>query len=65
MTKYMVYEKSESGAVTRTGLEVAEHEVDLRDYPHGRGLMGWAENYVRWNKEAGPSIGVAKMGDLS
>ena len=58
--KYIVYERSESGTLTRThaGASLCS-EVRRDSYPWREKLTGWPERSVFWARPFGPSVGVA------
>lgn len=63
MFKFVVYERSESGQLERSGRRVNLSVDDIwARYPHREaGLKGWAEKVVYWNKLTGPAVGFAPI----
>lgn len=60
--KYMVYERNESGQLTRTHHTIVLSGDDARaDYPHCERLRGWPESSVYWGKSYGVGVGIAPM----
>lgn len=61
MHQYTVYERDESGIITRHGdrlIELSEKDLNL-GYPFSETLKGWPETTVFWRFETGESVGVA------
>lgn len=59
--QYVVYERSESGIITRVHKPVQIKEsARVLEYPHAEKLLGWAERVVYWNKAVGAAVGVAQ-----
>lgn len=59
--RYVIYERTESGALVR-GKRVSLVALARRAvYPHRETLQGWPERSVYWAREVGPSFGVAPI----
>lgn len=61
--KFVVYERAESGALTRTGKRVSLSAYDVLASHCARedGLLGWSEKTIYWNKPTGEAVGLAPL----
>lgn len=59
LSKYVKYVRDEMGNIARDHDGVAEHNVNVDDYPFVETLRGWPEQSVQWSAEVGPTTGIA------
>ena len=61
-TKYVIYTRDESGMLTRHhGEHVRLTAADAAEYKHAETLRGWPETRVRWQRQTGVSLGIARL----
>jgi hypothetical protein len=62
MYKFIAYERTESGQVTRKHNRVNLSAEDIiTRYNHPEKLLGWPEKKVYWSKNEGECVGFAPM----
>ncbi len=65
MTTYVLYTRTEAGAIERKDYAVFHYSGTLVPDTHEESLVGWPESKVFWVKKTGASIGVAPLARVS